>query len=389
MPQATLSNEVMKKPAISPISTEMLAPMLRPFEESIRLAKRRQAAFWRHERPDSWPILFHGPLSPAQAALPQPNFAEAFHDAELMLFQQVRGAFHILNGGADGVPSIRVNFGTGVLLSCLGLEQRVFADKMPWLQEHLTPEQAARLTVDDIRIRGTFARGLEWIGAFRRALSDTLPVYCMDTQGPFDLAHLLLGDEIFYLMTDEPELLHHVMEICLELGLRTHRWMKEASGEPMGALTHSNHLYAENMGIRICEDTTAIISPEAMDTFAMPYTRRLAKAFGGAWIHYCGRNDHLTRRILEIPEARGINFGHIPGHEDDHDFQADMDLILRSGKIYYGSWPRLPGESGAAYLARMHRYAREGALLVVGDPAVGPHGFPDATAAKDHWDALA
>jgi hypothetical protein len=379
------------KPVISSVENADFSPwtdFIIRHEPRTQLARRRQAALWRHERPDAWPILFHAPLTPEQKALPNPDFAQAFRDPDSMTFQQLRGALSVLNAAADGVPSVRVNFGTGVLLSCLGLEQLVFPDKMPWLQDHLTPQQAQKLTIDDIQIRGSFARGLEVMKHFRQTLGDSVPVYCMDTQGPFDLAHLLLGDEIFYLMTDEPKLLHHVMEICLELGIRAHRWMKEVSGEANGALHHSNDLYAENMGIRICEDTTAIISPQAMDEFAMPYTRRLAKTFEGAWVHYCGRNDHLTKRILEIPEVRGINFGHIPGHESDHDFEADMRLIRESGKIYYGTWPRLAQESGMDYLKRMHRFSREGALLVSGDPSVGAHGFPDIASARDFWYGL-
>lgn len=350
-------------------------------------ARQRQLALWRHERPDVAPIIYPGTLTPDQkASFPSPDYLEAIRDPALMLSQQLMAAQALANGNSDGIPSIRANFGTGITLACLGLEQQYFTDKMPWLQQHMTKEQASRLTLDDIQIRGSFATALETIRRFREWMGDRVGIYCLDTQGPFDLAHLLLGDEIFTEIYDDPDFVHHVLEICLELGTRTHRWAKEAAGEVETAHVHSNWLAADTMGIRICEDTSAVVGPDVQQEFALPYTRRLAQTFGGAWVHYCGRNDHLTRGILEIPEVRGINFGHIPGHEQDHDFHADMEAIARAGKIYVGNWPLLPGEKSDAYLKRLHRHARQGVLLPFVNADLTKDGrYPTQPAALSAW----
>ena len=45
------------------------------------------------------------------------------------------------------------------------------------------------------------------------------------------------------------------------------------------------------------EVPTVLISPAAIEEFAVPYTRRLAQRFGGAWVHYCGRADFLTEAM--------------------------------------------------------------------------------------------
>jgi hypothetical protein len=336
----------------------------------IARARRRQADVFAGRRPDAWPLLLNAGLTPAQEAIPSPNLAEAFADADLMLCQQVRGACGVVNAGADGVPSMRVNFGTGVLLSCFGLEQEVFPDKMPWLRRHLTREQVARIEPDQLRPAGAFERGLEFMSRMRAAMGDSLSLYCMDTQGPLDLAHLLLGDDFFYLLYDDPPLAHHALRLCVELSTRAHRWMKERFAEPAGAMHHSNMLYAENMGIRICEDTTAILGEGLIREFAMPYTQELARRFGGAWVHYCGRSDHLTRALCELPEIGALNFGHVPGHEHDHPFEEDLAHIAQAGKVYIGDWPRRPGEDAPAYLRRLHRWAHQGALIPSGNAAL-------------------
>ena len=356
--------------------------------DRVALARQRQRAVWQGQRPDRWPIVCSAPLTAAQQAIPAADLRQAFADPDLMLCAQVRAACGVANAGADGVPSIRGNYGVGVLLSCLGLGQEVFADRMPWPREHFTREQIARVTPDDIRVQGTFATGLEFMRRARQVLGERLPVYCMDTQGPLDLAHLLVGDDFFLLMHDDPGLTHHVLEIALALGIRAHTLMKQIAGEPLAHMHHSNGLYAERMGIRICEDTTAIISPAAVDAYAVPYTLRLARHFGGAWMHYCGRSDYLTQVACALPEIRGLNFGHVPGREHDHVFEDDMARCLASGTVYYGAWPRRPGESGRAYLERMHAWAAQGCLVPSGDASVGAGGFATVDAALDFWYSL-
>jgi hypothetical protein len=367
-----------------------LQDLYAPDPERIARAKRRQAALWAGGKPDAWPIVFGGDLDERQREIPAPNLEEAFYDDELMLCAQIRAACRIANAPGDGVPSIRANLGTGVCLSCVGLAQRVFPDKMPWLDEHLTRAEVSKMTPDDITVRGDFARGLRQMRLFRQVMGDAIDVYCMDTQGPFDLAHLMIGDEIFYALYDDPPFVHHLMELALEIGIRTHTWMKEISGEPRTAIAHGNSIYAENMGVRICEDTTALIGRALMDEFVMPYTGRLAAHFGGAWVHYCGRNDHLTSAICECPEVRGLNFGIIPGRPFEHDADADMELITSKGKVYYGHWPRRKGESGRAYLRRLHGWASRGGLLSSnGNAALAdPDGFGSAQEALDYWYAL-
>lgn len=356
--------------------------------ERVRLARQRQAAVFRGQRPDAWPVILHAPLTAAQNEIPNPNLAEAFGDADLMLCQQVRGACSVVNAGADGVPSMRVNFGTAVLLACFGLEQEIFPDKMPWLRRHLTRAEVARLDPREIRPAGSFARGLEFMQHMRGVMGNSLSLYCMDTQGPLDLAHLLLGDDLFYLFYDDASLAHHALRLCVELNTLAHRWMKDLFHEPRGAMHHSSFLYAENMGVRICEDTTAILGEAQVREFAMPYTQELARRFNGAWVHYCGRNDALTRALCEIPEVHALNFGHVPGHVHDHPFEEDMERIAAAGKVYTGDWPRFPGESAAEYLRRLHRWAREGALIPNANAALGADGFADCRTLQEAWHAL-
>jgi len=329
----------------------------------IQRSRERQCRAWRRERLDV-PLLFiNDALSPKQETIPTYNYKQIFTDPAKMLCCETRAACAAANGHSDSVPSIRANLGTGILLACLGLEQETFPDKMPWLQAHLSKEQVAKLTPDDIRPCGSFGRGLEMMRYFKSIMGDALPIYVMDTQGPFDLAHMLMGDAVFLELYDDPPFVHHLMNLCLELGLKTHRWMKEVIGEPLTALHHSKMLYSDSFGIRICEDTTALLGEDQIREFAIPYSKRLAQAFGGAWVHYCGYNEVLTNAILEQPEFKALNFGHIPGHQHEIDFFANMDKFNRAGKVNFNAWPPFPDETAEAYLRRLHTYAAPGVLV--------------------------
>jgi len=328
----------------------------------IQNSRERQCKAWRGERL-SPPLLFvGGELSEKQKIIPEYSYKEIFTDKEKMLCCEVKAACVAANGRSDTIPSIRANLGTGIILACLGLEQESFPDKMPWLTEHLTKEQITKLSPNDIQPRGSFARGLEMMYYYKKIMGDSVPVYVMDTQGPFDLAHLMLGDELFIQLYDDPPFVHHLMNLCLELGIKTHRWMKEAIDEPLTSLHHGSSLYSDSFGIRICEDTTVMLNPDHIEEFALTYSRKLAREFGGAWVHYCGYHEGLTDLILASPEFKVLNFGHIPGHEQEIDFYKNMEKFKKAGKINLNSWPKFPNESTEEQLARIHKFASKGIL---------------------------
>ncbi|OQA87863.1 MAG: Uroporphyrinogen decarboxylase (URO-D) [Lentisphaerae bacterium ADurb.Bin242] len=366
----------------------LLKDLLNPDQKHLITARDRQCRAWRREKLDIPLLLLNGRPTPAQAAIPEYDFRQVFTSPEKMLCREIRRVCAVGNARSDAVPSIRANLGTGILLACLGLEQETFPDKMPWLKEHLSKEEISRLTPDDIRPLGSFARGLEMMRFFRDVLGDALPVYVMDTQGPFDLAHLLLGDDLFLELYDDPPFVHHLLTFCTELGRRTHRWMKEAAGEPMTALHHSSVLYSDSFGIRICEDTTALLDEKHIREFAIPYSRELARGFGGAWVHYCGYNEALTNAVLEAPEFPVLNFGHIPGHEQAIDFSAVMEKFAAYGKVNFNGWPFLPGETVKEYLTRMRKYAARGVLApwIFPDPEWSREGFGETADIKHFWE---
>lgn len=361
----------------------------------IALAKKRHAAVFKGEKPDRWPFCLNAKLTPEQdAGIPRPPKDRRKLTFRDRLTEWLRVAAAVANARSDAIPFIYAQFGTAPLLACIGLEQDLSETGYWPPEQRLTREQIAKLSVDDIQIRGTFKEGMEYLRYVREMIGDAIDVCWMDGQSPFDLAHLIMGDEIFIALIDDPPLVRHLLDVCLELYIRAIAWMKEDTGEPMnGANIGTGGWYSENWGVQLSEDTSIMLSPEMVREFTIPYGRRAVLPFGGGGVHYCGRHDGLTDAILEAPEFKYINFGMVPGKLHDQPYETIREKCLAAGKIYLGSWPIRPGETGKAYLKRLWDWASLGGLIpahIAYDNIVAAPGNAFASPADvlDYWYGL-
>jgi len=322
----------------------------------VELGRKRQDAVWKHEEPDKMPILVHGALTQEQEAVPAYNLKECFYDKEKMFLTGLRSMMACANGRSDAVPSIRANLGCGVVPTMLGVESLVFEDKMPWVKEHLSKERIREMDVDDVGIAGDMERAIEYMAYFRDMLDGKGYVFCADIQGPFDTAHLVYGDRIFYDMYDDPEFVHHLLRLSTRAIITALEEMKKVNGERRGESYHYNELYMSTGGMKTSEDTTTLIAPEQIREFALPYLEECLAAMDGGYVHYCGKNDALFSFVMESPHVRGVNFG----NPEMHDFAEVIRACRDHGKVYYGGWPPLPGEdSYEAYFSRILEPFRE------------------------------
>ena len=98
------------------------------------------------------------------------------------------------------------------------------------------------------------------------------------------------------------------MELSTEAYIKVSLLMKKIIGEKEDVGYHGS-LYMARGGVRMCEDTTTLLSSEIVKEFVCPYLSKALKHFGGGWLHFCGKGDHLLDIFLDIEEVRGINFG--------------------------------------------------------------------------------
>jgi hypothetical protein len=238
--------------------------------------------------------------------------------------------------------------------SVFDLEPEVSNGATPRLLGHLDKRRALRPRLpEDLSQCGLVGRAIGYIGYSERVLGGRVRICLPDTQGVFDIAHLILGNAIFYELYDDPEFVHQLLDLCLEAYVQVTVALKQALHEPLESGYHGHGMvagiYMASGGARSSEDAATLLRPQHIDEFVIPYLAKALRTFGGGFVHYCGRNDHLFRALLALPEVRGINLGNPEMHDPAHCVRA----LQTHGKFYFGSWPRLPGETLRSYLKRM------------------------------------
>ena len=165
------------------------------------------------------------------------------------------------------MPSVRANVGCGALCTLYGgIKQDFFPDKMPWLLKHISLEELEEITVDSIEESDEFRMGLEQMRFMKEMLKGTgVHVYPMDLQGPIDMAHLFMGDEFFYALYDEPELVHKALDMSVTAAVYGMEKCFEII-RPGDYVCHYNGLVLpDETPLKVSEDTSTLICAEHLE----------------------------------------------------------------------------------------------------------------------------
>lgn len=330
---------------------EKLQKVRRP--ESEKIGRERISAVYEGKECDHIPILVDRPAHTINYST-EYSIREQFFSKEKMLYETLKRMIEAAKIGSDGQLCIRANLGTVLVPSLFGLSPIIPEDTMPWCKEHLSKKEIVNFHIPEgLSGVGLMGKALDYMAYFRQRLGDLAHVYLPDTQGPFDIAHLVYGDDIFTEIYDDPGFVHHLLELCTEMYIRATKVLKEALGEPEDSGYHGHGMsvgiYMSRGGARVSEDTPILLSPRHIQEFVIPYDRKALVPFKGGFIHFCGENLPLAHHFLRTPEVRGINLGN-PETYDEREF---MKKTLAESKFYFGSWKRKEGESLLSYFRRV------------------------------------
>ena len=246
-------------PEMKYIEGELL-PMLRERAGKHEKSAHKQLRQWRGEKGVCC-LLLHVSDAPEAAMLPDYDLKEIHENPEKMFVSQLKAALSSALADGDAVPSVRANVGCGALCTLVGgLKQTFFEDKMPWLLQHLSTDEIMELTAADICESAEFKAGLEQMRFMKQMLQGTgIGVYPMDLQGPVDMAHLLLGNEFFYALYDEPEAVHHALQLSVDCDVYGMEKCLEIIG-PQAYVCHYNDLVLPaETPLKVSEDTSTLL----------------------------------------------------------------------------------------------------------------------------------
>jgi hypothetical protein len=256
-------------------------------------------------------------------------YAEAWDDPEKMLFNELvrtvggTSTYTSVLIKDDFPPHVRSNHGIGILASLFGARCKIINDNMPWV-EHMELDaikQAIRNGVPELeaalgqRVTETHQYMIEKLKKYPKC-SRCIRISQPDLQGPFDIAHLLIGNDVFTGTYDFPELLHELLAVITDTYIAFRRHIEPLLTDRAGEQAVYVHgcLYG---GKVLLKDDTAIVNlSEGMyREFSKPYNDRIFETFGGGSMHYCGPSRTWTQTAIDNPWLRGVNYGN-PEQQD-------------------------------------------------------------------------
>ncbi len=151
------------------------------------------------EKIEVQPLLLYCPLDEDDdKELPKFDLKEIHFDHSKMLAYEYSTMMTMVNGGTQAVPTVRALMGCGIFSTLFGIEQELFEDKMPWVQQHLSKDELRMMGPEELKISDEFKMGLEHIVYMAEQLEGTgCMISPLDLQEPFDTAHLVYGDAPF------------------------------------------------------------------------------------------------------------------------------------------------------------------------------------------------
>ncbi len=370
----------MTDPHRFPLSDAALAPM-----GLIAARKGLHEAFWRGEGPSLILIpVGDGPLYDTS------DYYARFHDPAQMWQAEIERARQVIDWPTDGIPTVRPNLGTIFVPALAGQEYLVQNGQMPWARATLSREgiRAARgaaiAGVEVMRLAEAFYRIHAGSGEARVA------AYQPDTQGVFDIAHLLSGDALFLDMMDPHEAawVDELLEISLDLMIRAICHVKHLLGEPDDAMIHGHAtpqgVYFPDAGIRMSEDTATLVSLASIERFILPMIEKGAAPFGGAFVHYCGRHPALFEMLCRMSCVRAIDLG----NPEMYDTRWLLERCAETGTVLHSRLAAGPQESWEAYTRRLGGLVRATGARCILRPLAYPQTRQECVAMKELWHDL-
>lgn len=331
-------------------SNKVMIDRLTARRELYEGAASAQEALWLKH--GGAPLLMHCALNEReQEAYPWFNYKEIHFDVDKMLANGLREAITTMKAGREAAPSIRANMGCGIVASFFGVVPELFEDKQPWVLKHLPKELLMDMTADDLTLTPEFRMAMDHMVFIAKHLGGSgVRVFPVDIQGAFDTAHLVYGDDIFFQLYDDPEFVHHLMDLsCAATERAFDACLALIPGSDQTVAHYNSYAMPRSLGgLKLSEDTSTLLSAEHIATYVTPALRRLLSHAGGGYVHYCGRNDHLYKAVMTEPLCHGLNFG----NPEKHDILAVLSDCAASGRLYQGALRRDEGESWDAYFER-------------------------------------
>lgn len=255
---------------------------------------------------------------------------EAFDSPEKMLNNELlsstcHSSYNSVRTKDHCTLQIRSNHGIGIIASLFGCESSIFNNEMPWVS-HITLEEAKKAFGRGVpefnkglgeKIIDTYQYYHERLKSFPntyQAIRITQP----DMQGPYDIFHLIVGNDCFLYHYDDPKFCNEALEVITETYIRFREFVDPLLTDSYNSDSVFVHGFLCGGKVLLKNDTAAInLSQEMYHDYETIWDARIFNHFdsyGGGSLHYCGLERDWHYGEMNDGLLRSINFGNPEMH---------------------------------------------------------------------------
>lgn len=209
-----------------------------------------------------------------------------------------------------GSPNIKPNQGIGVIAAAFGCEYTVNNEADPWIKSIIREENAEdvyKLAVPDPETNPMFQKVWKRIDSLERGSG--LPLRMVNVPSPLVTASMIWDYTSFIeAVLIFPDEVHALLEKVTDA---TILYIKEQFKriKNLFSVGHESTCPVPKFaGVRVSDDTAALLSPELYRAFGVPYNSKIAREFGGIVVHSCGDTQYVAPAMLEIEGLKGLDF---------------------------------------------------------------------------------
>jgi len=159
---------------------------------------------------------------------------------------------------------------------------------------------------------GVMGRILDTTRTFMEKTGGRFPIRLTDIQGPLDSAALIMGHTGFLAaLRTHPWEAHHLLQMITDFTIACAKAQREVVRKSGGEFVPSlfQPWMPDGFGISVSNDACVMISADEHNEFCLPYLDQISSAFGGLFIHSCGRWLHQIPSLARVRGLRGLEFG--------------------------------------------------------------------------------
>ena len=213
------------------------------------------------------------------------------------------------------LPALGWRYGPATLATAFGIELDLDNVKFPSAPKRNLPLKAfENFDPPDINIAGCFPEIKETIEFYKANTPPWIKILLPDMQGPFNIAHTIVGTELYYALTDAPRLVHRFMQLVTDFLIHCYKILPQWIGKKRMI----NYIGKSKC---IAECSCNLISKDMYREFVKPYDLQLQRVLGNIGIHPCSGPQVFEVTLDELPNVFYTECGII-----EHAFAGSVDI---------------------------------------------------------------